>query len=70
MTLACVVMYVCNDGEDVARDLGMSSDFFILKHDSAPAHRAKVTIALLRRETFSLSTLAHFRPIGNSLDGD
>src|SRR6218665_1516572 len=30
---------------------GMSSDFFIFQQDSAPAHRAKATIALLRRET-------------------
>src|SRR6218665_410894 len=30
---------------------GMSSDFFIFKKDSAPDHRAKDTIALLRRET-------------------
>src|SRR6218665_1508822 len=30
---------------------GMSSDFFIFQQDSAPAHRAKDTIALLRRET-------------------
>ena len=30
---------------------GMSSDFFIFKQDSAPAHRAKVNIALLRHET-------------------
>src|SRR6218665_2296889 len=29
----------------------MSSDFFIFQQDSAPAHRAKDTIALLRRET-------------------
>src|SRR6218665_2731924 len=29
---------------------GMSSDFFIFQQDSAPAHRAKDTIALLRRE--------------------
>lgn len=29
----------------------MSSDLFILQQDSAPAHRAKDTIALLRRET-------------------
>src|SRR6218665_2096176 len=29
----------------------MSSDFFIFWQDSAPAHRAKNTIALLRRET-------------------
>src|SRR6218665_2189649 len=32
---------------------GMSSDFFIFQQDSAPAHRAKDTIALLRRETQS-----------------
>src|SRR6218665_3763477 len=30
---------------------GMSGDFFIFQQDSAPAHRAKDTIALLRRET-------------------
>src|SRR6218665_4000383 len=30
---------------------GMSSDIFIFQQDSAPAHRAKDTIALLRRET-------------------
>src|SRR6218665_669970 len=30
---------------------GMSRDFFIFQQDSAPAHRAKDTIALLRRET-------------------
>ena len=30
---------------------GMSSDFFIFQQDSAPAHRANDTIALLRRET-------------------
>src|SRR6218665_1731925 len=30
---------------------GMSSDFFILQQDSAPAHRAKDTIELLQRET-------------------
>src|SRR6218665_2387516 len=30
---------------------GMSSYFFIFQQDSAPAHRAKVTIALQRRET-------------------
>src|SRR6218665_1438112 len=30
---------------------GMSSDFFIFQQDSAPAHRAKDTIALLRRQT-------------------
>ena len=30
---------------------GMSSDFFIFQQDSAQAHRAKDTIALLRRET-------------------
>src|SRR6218665_1330395 len=30
---------------------GMSSDFFIFQQDSAPAHRAKDTIALLRRKT-------------------
>src|SRR6218665_513401 len=29
----------------------MSSDFFIFQQDSAPAHRAKDTTALLRRET-------------------
>ena len=29
----------------------MSSDFFIFQQDRAPAHRAKDTIALLRRET-------------------
>src|SRR6218665_3725381 len=39
------------DGEDVASDLGMLSDFFIFEQDSAPAHRAKDTIAFLRRET-------------------
>ena len=39
------------DGEDVASDLGVSSDFFIFQQDSAPAHLAKDTIALLRRET-------------------
>ena len=33
----------------------MSSDFFIFQQDSAPAHRAKDTIALLRRETPSFS---------------
>src|SRR6218665_3388980 len=32
---------------------GMSSDSFIVQQDSAPAHRAKNTIALLRRETLS-----------------
>src|SRR6218665_135190 len=32
---------------------GMSSDFFIFQQDIAPAHRAKDTIALLRRETLS-----------------
>ena len=30
---------------------GMSSDFFIFQQDSAPAHQAKDTIALLRSET-------------------
>src|SRR6218665_1947032 len=29
---------------------GMSSDFFIFQQDSAPEHRARDTIALLRRE--------------------
>ena len=38
-------------GEDVASDLGMSSDFFIFQQDNAPAHQTKDTIALLRRET-------------------
>src|SRR6218665_2631747 len=33
---------------------GMSGDFFIFQQDSAPAHRAKDTIALLRRTTTSL----------------
>src|SRR6218665_1766471 len=32
---------------------GMPSDFFIFEQDSAPAHRAKGTIALLRCETLS-----------------
>src|SRR6218665_2853291 len=30
---------------------GMSSAFFIFQQDSAPAHRAKDTVALMRRET-------------------
>ena len=40
------------DGEDVASDLGMSSDFiFHAAGLRLTAHRAKDTIALLRRET-------------------
>jgi len=36
----------------------MSSDFFIFQQDSALAHRAKDTIALLRRETPSFTVMA------------
>lgn len=39
------------DGADAASDPGMSSNFLIFEQDSAPAHREKGTIALLRRET-------------------
>ena len=32
----------------------MSGDFFVFQQDSAPAHRAQNTVALLRRETAEL----------------
>src|SRR6218665_3605721 len=55
--LGCTELFFVEPGvkvlSDVASDLGMSSDFFIFQQDSAPAHRAKGTIALLRCETLS-----------------
>src|SRR6218665_243031 len=39
---------------------GMSSDFFIFQQDSAPAHRARDTIALLRREMQQRNTKLHW----------